>query len=100
MSVGPYSIKLLPQARRDINEIWFQIVKVNPPAAEKLLTKFDERVLSLRQFPDRGAPRDELIEGLRMLVEGKYLIFYRVSGKTVEVVRVLHGAQNLMRQFE
>jgi toxin ParE1/3/4 len=54
---------------------------------------------SLLDFPDRGAPRSELGEGLRMLVEGKYLIFYRVVESEVAVVRVLHGSQDRTKAF-
>jgi toxin ParE1/3/4 len=94
-----FKVIVLPRAKRDINKIWFEVAAANPTAADRLLLKFDARVLSLREYPERGAPRDELSRGLRIIVEGKYLIFYRVKGSRVEIVRVLHGAQDLLRQF-
>jgi plasmid stabilization system protein ParE len=63
----------------------------------------DEAVRSLLQWPERGTPcrfHSEALAGLRwILVPGfsKHLIFYRYSSdeKTILVVHVLHGAQNL-----
>lgn len=50
-------------------------------------------------MPDRGSPRDDLQQGLRMLVQGKHLIFYQVVESRVEVLRVLHGSMDLTRVF-
>jgi plasmid stabilization system protein ParE len=46
------------------------------------------------EFPERGAPRPGIGADIRMLVEGKYLIFYRFESKKIHVVRMLHGSQD------
>ena len=33
---------------------------------------------------------------MRVLVEGNYLILYRVTEKSVEIVRIVHGARDWM----
>jgi toxin ParE1/3/4 len=43
--------------------------------------------------------RDDVQKGMRMLVEGKHLIFYRVLEGRVEVVRVIHGSRDLTKIF-
>lgn len=44
----------------------------------------------------RAAPlRPELGEGVRMVVFGDYLIFYRESRSRVIIERVLHGARDI-----
>jgi toxin ParE1/3/4 len=77
----------------------FDIVYDNIVAADKFISKIDARVLSLSKFPERGVLRDDLKKGLRMLAEGKYLIFYRVHARRVEIIHVTHGAQDLTRHF-
>ncbi len=99
MTEKTYRVVVLPRAKRDIYKIWFDISLQNLVAADKILDRFDRRVLSLTDFPDRGSPRDDLRKGLRMLVEGNYLIFYRVRGISVEIIRVVHGAMDLPKLF-
>jgi plasmid stabilization system protein ParE len=59
----------------------------------------------LAATPGAGTPRDydtPALAGLRMCPVpkfSKYLIFYLTTDKTVEIVRVLHGAQNLPAIF-
>ena len=38
-------------------------------------------------------PRHEC-SGIRRMVHGNYLIFYRLSGQTVKVLHILHGAMD------
>jgi toxin ParE1/3/4 len=47
-----------------------------------------------------GRARDDLAPGLRSLVvQSKYLIFYRVLDKKVQVMRILHGARDIDRSY-
>jgi toxin ParE1/3/4 len=99
MSEKAYRVILLPRAKQDIYKIWHDTSLQNPVAADKFIDKLDLRVLSLIELPDRGVPRDDLKKGLRMLVEGRFLIFYRVQGTKVEIIRVVHGAMDLPKIF-
>lgn len=99
MTEKTYRVILLPRAKRDIYKIWHDISSQSPVAADKFFDKLDRRILSLIEFPDRGASREDLRKGLRMLVEGYHLIFYRVQGRKVEIVRVVHGAMDLPKIF-
>ncbi len=42
-----------------------------------------------------GPARPDLAADLRYFVVGAYLILYRESDDSVEIVRVVHGAMNL-----
>ena len=46
-------------------------------------------------MPARHRIRSELGADLRVAGFRKYLIFYRVSGDAVSIVRVLHGARDI-----
>jgi plasmid stabilization system protein ParE len=39
------------------------------------------------------------MKGIRMLVEGSYLIFYTIDGANVTIARVLHGARDIESEF-
>jgi len=56
--------------------------------------------LYLEDLPERGTPRDDLADGVRMLVHGAYLILYDVmqddADSRVEILRILHGRRNLL----
>jgi toxin ParE1/3/4 len=49
----------------------------------------------LAETPFAGRERSELREGLRSFPVGNYLIFYVPTPDGVEVVRVMHGRQDI-----
>jgi len=53
----------------------------------------------LERHPFSGRPRDGLRPGLRSLLADPHVIFYRVQNDTAEIVRVLHGRQDLDELF-
>jgi toxin ParE1/3/4 len=89
-----------PLAEADLREAWRHIAQHDPLAADRFFDAISERAANLSQFPERGAPREELGARIRMLVEGHYLVFYRVDEDAVRVVRVLHGSRDLTRLFQ
>lgn len=82
-------------AKRDIQDIWLGIAVHNPDAATRIVQRIDARIRLLSEFPELGPERPEVAIGLRALVEGNYLILYRVETDTVLIVRVVHGARDL-----
>jgi len=50
--------------------------------------------MSLDRFPDRGAPREELRPGLRLLTfRQRVTIAYAVDGEDVRIVGIFYGGQ-------
>ncbi len=95
----PYEIRYLPAAENDLEEIFAYISKDKPTAAKACLEKFDESVSNLGFQPELGSvPRDDRLRkiGYRILVVGKYLVFYVVKRNEVQIRRIIHGA----RRFE
>lgn len=88
-------IRRLPQAIRDVDEIWEWIAADNIRAADRLGARIAETTDRLADFPESGTPRSELGPGLRSLVVGHYLVLYRVGPDSVDIVRVVHGAREL-----
>jgi len=44
--------------------------------------------------PARYRTRHDLFPGCRIAAQGRHVILFRVMGKTLEVVRVLHGSMD------
>lgn len=89
-------IRRLPQAVRDVDAIWDRIAADDPAAATRLIKRIADTAAMLADFPESGAARPEIGEGMRSLVSEKYLILYRVGPDSVDIVRVIHGARNLL----
>ena len=90
-----FRVKLTARAERDLKDIWLVIAEHSLLNADRFLDQLESRIDSLIEFPDRGADRSEIAKGARVLIEGKYLIFYRKTAKAVEVLRVVYGGMDL-----
>ena len=88
------TVRILRRAQTDLEEIKRYIERDSPRRAEKFVSKLLARIESLSTLPNAGIlPRDEVLRarGFLVLIEGQYLIFYKVLSKQVRVYRVLHG---------
>lgn len=86
------------QAERDIEEIGDYIARDNPRRAVTFIAEIRERCGHIVQFPHGAPARPALGRGVRCVVFGRYLIFYVVRGRMIEIRRVLHGARNITAQ--
>ena len=82
-----------PFAIEDRDGIFDYIEEDSPRAAVVVDDRIRMQVRQLLQFPETGRPGR--IEGTRELVIGRtpYIAAYRITGDTVRILRVLHGAQ-------
>ncbi len=89
------------QAWQDAEEIYDWIAdKADPATAQGYIDRIIEHCEALRDFPNRGTPREELAAGLRTTTfERKATIAYLVEGPTVRILRVLHHARDLGNVF-
>ena len=90
-----FRVQISVKAKQDLIGIWHSIAEQSALRADRFLQKLDSRIDSLVEFPDRGTDRTEVAKNARVLVEGKYLIFYRKTSKDVEVLRVVYGGMDL-----
>lgn len=87
------------QAEQDIYEILSHIAKDNIDAALDLNGRLIEIFKMLANNQEAGRERPELIEGLRSLPDGNYVIFYRQWAGNIAIVRILHSALDLDELF-
>ena len=89
-------IRRLPQAIRDVDDIWQWIAEDDIEAADRWADGITEATDRLKDFPDSGAPRPDIGADVRSIVAGRYLIFYQVGPNSVDIVRIVHGARDLV----
>ena len=77
----------------DRDAIFDYIEADSPQAAIAIDNRIREQVEILARFPESGRPGR--VEGTRELVISRtsYIATYRIAGKTVRILRILHGAQ-------
>jgi toxin ParE1/3/4 len=88
-----------PRARRDILRILEDIARDNPTAARAFEESLEHHSSLLATTPQMGRERQGIGPGVRSLVEGNYLIFYRFNRDIdrVDILRVWHGRRRLPR---
>ncbi|MEA3536305.1 type II toxin-antitoxin system RelE/ParE family toxin [Rhizobium sp. CC-YZS058] len=82
-------------AEAELERIADRIALDNPKRSVTFVQELISRCTSLGDMPLAFPilPRYAHL-GVRRRVHGNYLIFYRITGKTIEVLHILHGAQN------
>ena len=92
-----YKARYLGAAEADLLNIVDYIAVDNPRAADKMLDRFEKAVNRLEASPFAGkAPNDDELRkrNYRMLIVGKYLVFYKIKERTIEIHRIIHGARD------
>ena len=84
-----------PQAELDITSIWQFIAEDNLKAADALIDRIEAAFDMLAQAPMAGRARDDLGSNFRSFPIRSYIIFYVPVSDGIEVVRVMHGRQDI-----
>lgn len=93
-------ISLTVDARQDLADIYDFIANDNITAADKQIRRLQERWRVLVDQPRIGTKRSDIYPDLRSLTEGNYVIFYRIIPSEIQIVRILHAAQDAKRAFQ
>ena len=89
------------KALLDLDSIAGWIQKDSTRAALRFLESAEETANQIADFPELGAPvelSDPELKGLRhCLISGfkRYVLFYRIVGEDIVIMRVLHGHRDL-----
>jgi toxin ParE1/3/4 len=100
----PVELLWLPQAKADLLDIYLVIGLENPQAAERVFDTLEVRARQLSLYPRLGGRRPDIRTGMRLLVEGPYLILYEALPdaddgvvQQVVIVRVIDGRRDVVR---
>jgi len=105
MNALPLPLDIAAKARFDIAEIGYYFAQHAPEVENRFYLAFDKTIQQLSRSPALGERcrfRNPTTKGMRIWqVDGfsNYLIFYRLNGDQLEILRVLHGARDYETLF-
>lgn len=93
-----YGVSLSDAAERDLLQIYQWVFEAaGESVADRFFARLEAAALSLQFYPERGVLRESIAPGARMLIAGNYIILYALKGKTVNIMRIVHGRVDLSR---
>ena len=91
-------MNLTQLAQKDLEQIYYYIAADNINNATNFVLELEKNIYSLESFPERQpliAENEFFATDYRHLIYKKYRIIYRISEKTVFILRVIHVAMLL-----
>jgi plasmid stabilization system protein ParE len=95
-----YKVILYPTAQQDLLAVIDYLNTLSGEVALRYYDTLTAQIASLSQMPERcPRPKDLALaaKGYRYLVVHDYLVFYVVSGDTVQIRRILYGRRDYER---
>lgn len=92
-------ISFTEPAAQELDQIYEYIGTDNLDAAVKHRQRLEKCWLALLDQPRMGTKRDDLKPEMRSITEGNYVIFYRIVPDGIQILRVLHAAQDAKKAF-
>ena len=90
------SYSLSPEAKKDLLDIHaYTQNQWGDLQAQKYINALEKRCDELAESPHMGRERPEIKPGYRSIAEGKHVIFYRVGGSSIEILRIPHGRMDI-----
>ncbi len=93
-----FRVEISRTAEGDVEKIWRFIARDKPAAADRFVRELEKQVSTLERFPQRCPLISEnalLGTTYRHLLFGDYRTVFRVSNRTVTVLRIVHGTKLL-----
>ena len=87
------SVIFSKSAENDLEKIADRIALDNPDRALTFIIELREHTFALLTAPLMGVEIKFSRKSIRMLIYGKYLIFYRVHKKDIQILRFIHSAR-------
>jgi len=93
-----YYYELSLPAESDLEDIYdFTSDRFGVSQAVDYLRGLDELFDSLCEQPHLGRPRNEVRHGVRSITYVSHVVFYRIIGRRIWIVRVLHASRDVHR---
>ena len=98
--VGKQGLVWAPEAEADLSSIWgFGAEEWSEEVAAAHMRLIARTCHRLTENPELGRSRSELVSGLRSIVVDPHVVFYRISGATIEIVRAVHQREDIETMF-
>lgn len=91
-----FDVLVQAEAEDDLVAIYdYVLEQAGRAAAERFVDRINQACSSLRTFPARGAPRDDLAPGLRLLFSvRRVVVAYQIRDETVLILGILYAGRN------
>ena len=91
---------LSPRAREDLDAIWDHTAnRWGIDQAESCTRQIGRHVEAVAAQPMMGRACSEVRAGYYQYPSGSHVLFYRLVGESVDIVRILHGRMNFERHL-
>lgn len=97
-----FSLRILPAADTDLDEAALYIARDSEEQALRLYDSADATFRLIREHPERWPiyelehPRLQGVRRCSIIGFRNHLVFFRLEGEVVEVIRILHGARDIL----
>jgi plasmid stabilization system protein ParE len=91
-----YKVNISFNAQKDLEHIFFYIAEDSINNAKNFILELEEKIHSLDSMPERCALIFENIffgTNYRQITHKGYRVIYKISGNSVFIMRVVHGAK-------
>lgn len=85
-----------PAAKRDLADIADYIAVDNPRRAVTFIEELEQRCIALAKAPHTPRHFPQLGADAHILPYLNYIIIYRILSTEISIVRILHGARDIM----
>jgi toxin ParE1/3/4 len=68
--------------------------EAGPAVSSRVVKRIRLKLASIERMPYSGSLRPEFGDGVRFHVSGPYVLYVQVNDQSVEVLRILHAAQD------
>lgn len=100
MANTPQLYEITKLAEQDLEDIFdYTVEQFGLEQAVIYVSEFEAAFEGLAVNSKLGRERAEIRKGLRSLVKGSHVIFYRIVRKKVRIIRILHASRDLITFF-
>jgi len=90
-----FRVVFRPAAVSDLDQIYDFIAEDSPQRAIAFVRRIHQHCQTLSEMPERAPRRNDLGEGVRLLVfEKRIAIAYRIHDETVEILRIFYAGRD------
>ena len=94
-------VRLTSEARDDLRELLqYSLQRWGATQRDEYKVLIRRSLRDLAEFPGIGRSRDDLAPGLRSHPVGQHIVFYRVTGNTLLVRRIIHHSRAIDAEID
>ena len=94
------SYRVSRAAHRDLLEIFlYWAERASLKVADRVVERIIARFRLIGEHPGAGKSAEKIAPGVRCFAAGKYLIYYRKSRRTIDILHIFHSARDQQSAF-